>query len=67
MSNLLIFILFWVERLLYLIINDVDDGRLLGYKVYYDAPIILHLLFADDIIFCKANQGQVMVVKELLL
>ena len=51
MSNLLIFILFWVERPLYLIINDVDDGRLLGYKVYYDAPIILHLLFADDIIF----------------
>ena len=59
--------LFCVEALSHLIIKAAETGWISGHKVYYLAPSISHLLFADDsLIFCKVNRDQVMVVKEIL-
>jgi len=45
----------------------MESGLLLGHRIYREAPIISHLLFAGDtIIFSKADDEQAKVVKNIL-
>jgi len=42
-------------------------SSLQGFRLCSSAPIISHLLFADDtIIFCQANLSQAMLIKDIL-
>ncbi|XP_062089159.1 uncharacterized protein LOC133795722 [Humulus lupulus] len=50
-----------------LISKFVGDGRLTGCKVARSAPVISHMLFADDsYLFCKSSMEEVIHVGELL-
>lgn len=55
------------EGLSSLIKNGVRGGNIHGIKICRRAPIVTHLLFADDsFLFMKANDREVNFVKELL-
>jgi len=42
-------------------------GSLYCFRLCPTAPVISHLLFADDtVIFCKAEESQALTVKEVL-
>jgi len=59
--------LFYAEGLSYLITNVVAKSRLMGHRIFRDAPIVSHLLFTyDTIIFYKANVGQAALVRDIL-
>lgn len=45
----------------------MGDGSIHGYQICQGAPVISHLLFADDtIIFCKANMDEARTIRDLL-
>ncbi|XP_062102834.1 uncharacterized protein LOC133812999 [Humulus lupulus] len=59
--------IFCAEGFFALISKFVGEGRLTGCKVARAAPVISHMLFADDsYLFCKASMEEAVHVKELL-
>ena len=59
--------LFIADALSALISKSVDEGNLKGVSICRGAPIISHLLFADDtMLFFEASGEQANIVKGLL-
>lgn len=59
--------LFCVEALAVLLRKGVADGVLHGIKVCRRAPVVLHLVFADDtIVFGRATETKITKVKDIL-
>lgn len=59
--------LLYVDELLVSITNDVQEGKLNGYKISTSAPAVSHLLFTDDsFLFFQATEEETFVVKFLL-
>lgn len=56
-----------VEGLSWSIKRAADEGRLSGCRIQAQAPVITHLLFADDsFIFCKASLAEIREIKSIL-
>jgi hypothetical protein len=56
------------EGLSALIRQAERNGSLLGVKVCRNAPIVSHLLFADDcFLFCRADSVEATILKNILI
>jgi len=59
--------LFCAEGLSYLLSNAVDMGSLQRQRICHNAPIVSHLLFADDMaVFCRATVQQADFIRDIL-
>ena len=59
--------LFCVEAFTSLLAREEENGRLHGVSISRYAPIISHLLLADDsLLFCQNKQEEVQVISDVL-